>query len=206
MLKHIGPWELTLQGPIVKNCRRKLLLLCRGGNRGLRGGWWRSRGGLARSRRARRLQLAGGRLLVIKLDDVLGNVNPAGGVQNGRVRVAHVEDDGIAVLLGIALDHLHQLTAKLVNELLRLLLILSLRVFYVAVEALGLGVDLALHVVLIRLRHGVRAALQLLLEVFNVVLLLLKLFTLGPKASLEIGCGGLAVLGGLNRGLNLNHA
>src|SRR5438094_8584816 len=73
---------------------------------------------------------------IVEADNVLSNVNLRGSVKNGSVLSRRVQDHGVAVLAGIAIEHVHHLAADAVDDFTLRRVQVFLKLVVQAIEAL----------------------------------------------------------------------
>src|ERR1700722_12695103 len=162
------------------------------------GGLWSNRLWGRRNRRGSRSgRRRGGhtRLDVIGVDDGLGDIGGLSGKENGALLLGDIKDQGVAMRLGIIVEHVVHLRSKRAVELLHLVLHVILGIFSRTLELLlfvvdGLGARGAFIVA-----ELVARGLQLLGQAIDFVTQGLELVLLGLVLSLEVGEASLAFVG-----------
>ena len=142
--------------------------------------------------------------LVVELHDVGGDIDGLRRPKHGSLRIAHVEDQGVAVGGGELLQNSHHLIAQLLHDFALLLVQIRLGILGIALQALVVGVDVAHELGLGLFAHGGAAFAQGVLQGRNVGLLLIEIGFLGRKPTLQIVGGLLPVLGLQNGVLHVN--
>src|SRR5579883_459451 len=152
------------QGPPDWRPRLKLavslcaLRLC--GGRCLRGGRGlcrRSRGGLHRIG------------LVIEADNLLGDVNGVGGINDGRILRRRIEHGDIAVLAGVAVEHVHHLASNAIDNVALGGVYVFLHFVLLAIELLRQALALSLRASLLLIAPGVRIRGNLLTQIVDLL-------------------------------------
>src|SRR5258708_39794442 len=95
---------------------------------------------------------------------------------------------------------------QLVHDFPLLLIELGARVFGIAIERLGLLIDVAHQLLARLLAQRVASAIELVLELANFALPLIELRFFGAESGLNLGSSLLAVLSAHDGALDVNHA
>src|SRR5437763_7875137 len=136
---------------------------------------------------------------IVEADNVLSNVNLRGSVKNGSVLSRRVQDHGVAVLAGIAIEHVHHLAADAVDDFTLRRVQVFLKLVVQAIEALRGFLSLlgqTSNFVLAALAFAGSEALAQIVDLFVQVF---QLSLTRSELGLEFG-GSLFALGGISDG------
>src|SRR6185295_3325939 len=153
------------------------------------------------SRRTRRR-----RVLIVEVDNLLRDVDAVRGIQHRRLRRADVQDQRIAVVLGVLVDHRHDPAAQFVHDLLLFLAELGLRILGISVQRLGFLIDIAHQLLPGLFAQRVTPAVQLILQLADLALAPVEIRLLGSEPALDFASGLLAVLSAHDRALDVDDS